>query len=264
MHRATLDLLRCPRCLAGSLVPEAPVTEKAMIFGPVRCLGCASRYPVHEGLVDFVADRHKPSPLQQAMELPWVARSWERYVRPAFSAVLTQGRLDRDSEYAVMHNFAGRPQGPVVDLGCGSGAFTRKLVRDFEACHVVGIDVSRPMIEEALAQIREHGLSADFVRTEVPPLPFGDACVGAIVASGMVHFVSALGTLMLEVARVLKPGGRFVASTFDTLHGARGVHQAGLYPRTNDELRRAAEAAGLVNYERVKVGPVLVFKAERP
>lgn len=265
MHRSTLEILRCPKCAAGSLVPDEPVAAPAMIFGPVRCLGCSARYPVHEGLIDFVGERAQPSALQQVLELPWVARSWERTVRPALSAVLTRGALDRESEYTVLHSMIGRPPGPVVDLGCGTGSFTRRLATDFAEEGVIGVDVSRPMAEEAMAQLREHGLAADLVRAEVPPLPFGDHSLGAVVSAGLLHFLPDLGALLGEAARVLKPRGRFVASTFDAPDATRGLHQkAGLFPRHEGELRDAATKAGLVRVERLVVGPVLVWKAELP
>ncbi len=264
MRRQTLELLRCPKCSAGSLVPEADIADTAMAFGPTRCLACGSRFPVHDGMIDFVGERPKLKPLQQAMELPWVARSWERYVRPAVDSVLTRGRLDHDSEYTVLRNLIGSPPGPVVDLGCGAGLVLRRLSRDFKQVPVIGVDMSRPMIEEAMAQVRENAEAADFVRAEVPEMPFLDSSLGAIVAVGFIHFVEKLDALLSEVARTLKPGGRFVATTYEAGKMLEGVHRgAGLSPRSEFMLRDAAERAGLVNFERVKVSPFLLWKAER-
>ena len=265
MRRATLELLRCPRCHAPSLVPDGPTPEPALLFGPARCVGCSTRFPVHEGLIDLVQERARPTGVQKAMEIPWVARSWERYVRPAVDAVLTRGRLDLDSEYTVLHNMVGAPDGPVVDLGCGSGTFLRRLVRDFKGVPVIGVDVSRPMLEEAMAQVREHALAADFVRAEVPPLPFVDHSVSAIIASGFVHYVGDLHRLLDEVARVLKPRGRFVASTFESAGLTKPVqHSAGLFPRGELTLRECADRAGLIHFERMKVPPFLIWKVELP
>lgn len=267
MRRASLDILRCPRCRAGSLLPEAPGQEAdpVLIFGPVACMSCGSRFPVSEGLIDFVAERGRPSAVQQAMELPWVARSWERYVRPAMDALLTRSKIDLESEYTVAHSMLGAPAGPVVDLGCGSGVFLRRLARDFPGLPVIGLDVSRAMIEEAMAQAQEHALAADFVRAEVPPLPFADASLGGVVAAGLLHFIGPLDALLAEAARVLKPGARLVASTFDVYAVAKPLtHSAGLHPRAEADLRAATEQAGLAGFERVKAGPMLVWKAERP
>lgn len=265
MRRQTLDLLRCPKCGAGSLVPDADGAERALAFGPARCLGCGSLFPVHDGLIDFVGDRAKLGPLQQAMELPWVARSWERYVRPAVDTVLTRGRLDHDSEYTVLRNLLGTPPGPIVDLGCGAGLVLRRLSRDFPGVPTIGVDVSRPMLEEAMAQVRENAEAADFVRAQIPSIPFNDRSLGAVVAVGFIHFIEDLDGLLREVARALKPGGRFVATTYGVGALSRPLHRgAGLFPRNEEALRDAAVRAGLVHFERVKVSPFLLWKVERP
>lgn len=246
-------------------MPEADVVGSAMSFGPARCLGCSARFPVHDGMIDFVGDRSKLSRLQQAMEQPWIARSWERYVRPAVDTVLTRGRLDHESEYTVLRNLIGAPNGPIVDLGCGAGLVLRRLSRDFPSVQVIGVDVSRPMLEEAMAQLREHAEAADFVRAQVPSLPFNDASLGAVVAVGLVHLIDDLDGLLREVTRVLKPGGRFVATTYEVGNVLGPLHRgAGLFPRNEGTLHDAAERAGLVAFERVKVSPFLLWKAERP
>ena len=116
-----------------------------------------------------------------------------------------------------------------------------------------------------MAQLREHAEAADFVRAQVPPLPFNDASMGAVIAVGVVHFVAELEELLREVQRVLKPGGRFVATTYEPTALTRGVHQrAGLHPRDESALRAAADKAGLIAFERVKVPPFLLWKVERP
>ena len=264
MRRATLDILRCPKCLAGSLTPEHVVSEPRLIFGPVKCLDCGARFPVGEGMIDFVGDRSRPGGLQRSMESAIVARSYERYLRPALELFLTRGQLDRDSEYTVYRSLLGKPSGPVVDLGCGTGLFTRRLVRDLDA-QLIGVDVSKAMIEEGIAQAREAAVAIDFVRAEAPALPFQTGSVGALLQAGSLHFIGELGALLCEIARVLKPGGRYVAShvLVPTLLGA--VHAAaGIHPRSERVLRDATQAAGLVGFERVKMPAVVVFKVERP
>lgn len=265
MRRSTLNLLRCPRCGAGSLVPEADVAGSAMSFGPAKCVGCGSRYPVHDGMIDFVGERGQLSFAQSAMEQPWMARTWDRYVRPAVDTVLTRGALDHDSEYTVLRNLVASPPGPVVDLGCGPGQVLRRLARDLPGVQLIGVDASRAMLEEAMAQVRENAEAADFVRAHVPELPFDDHSVGVVLAIGLVHFIDDLGALLREVARVLKPRGRFVATTYEPSMLTRALHRrAGLHPRDEVTLRHEAINAGLVAFERVKVPPFLMWKVERP
>jgi SAM-dependent methyltransferase len=121
------------------------------------------------------------------------------------------------------------------------------------------------MLEEAMAQAREAGVRVDFVRAEAPYLPFLNGTLGAVLQADALHFIADVGRLMLEVARVLRPGGRFVAST----HAPSGApsaflqRRAGLHPRDEGELRAAVAAAGLVNFERVLLPPFILVKAEK-
>ncbi len=265
MKKSTLDLLRCPRCNGGSLVPEADVADRRLDFGPVHCLGCGARYPVGEGLIDLVGERELPRGFQRGMESAFVARGYERYVRPAFELLLGRGQFDRESEYLVYRSLLGRPESPVLDLGCGTGLFARRLVSDLPGTEVIGLDVSKPMIEEAIALSREGGVSVDYVRAEVPSLPLQDRSIGAVLHAGGLHFILDAESLLAEVARVLKPRGVYVASSLTTGALLQPFHRvAGIHPRSEQQLRELVSAAGLVRFERVRVPPMVVFKAERP
>lgn len=266
MRRSTLELLRCPSCLAGSLVPEEEIAERVMIFGPVRCLGCQARYPVSEGLIDLVGDSARPgSFLHESLVGPRGARTFERYLRPALDTLLTTSLLDRPQELASIHDFIGPNPGPVVDIGCGPGVFLQRYARSAPGELVVGVDVSRPMLEEAIAHVRENGLNADFVCACVPPLSFIDHSLGTAVASGLLQFIEDGQAFVSEVARALRPAGRLVATTYDAWKLAKGIQQrAGLYPRSVDELEALTTAAGLVRFEVTQAGPMLVVKAEAP
>jgi SAM-dependent methyltransferase len=269
MRRSTLNLMRCPRCLAGSLVPEAQVAKTALSFGPTMCVGCGARFPVHEGLldlgVDHEGDRAPLLPAQYLMEQPWLARAWERTVRPALDAVMARRLIDVESEFAVVRNFIGSPAAPLVDLGCGSGAFLRRFAKEFAFLDVIGVDLSKPMLEEAIALVREEGLAADFVRAQVPLLPFVDRSLGCVSATGFIHFVPDFDVLAREAARVLKPRGRLVVSTFKRAALWKHAHQrAGLYPRDEHELKAITQAAGFIRFERVQLGPFITCKVELP
>jgi hypothetical protein len=64
---------------------------------------------------------------------------------------------------------------------------------------------------------------------------------------------------------VLRPGGRFVASTYQPPGAAQALlhRKAGLHPRDEEALRAAVAAAGLVNFERVLLPPFILVKAEK-
>ncbi|MBK7858447.1 MAG: class I SAM-dependent methyltransferase [Archangiaceae bacterium] len=235
-----------------------------MSFGPVTCLACGARFPVGEGLLDFVGEREPPRGLQGKLEAAWFARSYEKYVRPSLELALTRG-FDRDSEYLVYRSLIGRPSGPVLDLGCGTGLFARRLATEQLGQPIIGLDVSKPMIEEAIAQSREASTDVDFIRAEAPQLPFQDASLGAVLQVGSFHLIADLEGTLREVRRCLRPGAPYVGSGFVLPPYTRAAYSAmGFHARSEVELKRACEAAGLQRFERLRTPPMLIFKAERP
>jgi SAM-dependent methyltransferase len=262
MRRVIVDILRCPKCHQGSLTPEADTVE--VVFGPVHCAACQASFPVGEGVVDLALERGEPRGVQRNFELPLVARNYERYVRPAVQLAVSGRRMDRDSEFLLYRSLIGQPNGPVLDIGCGTAMFARRLARDPGVSHVIGLEVSRAMIEEAVAQAREDGVPVDLVRAEAPLLPFQEGSLGAVMQSGSLHLIENAAQLFLEIGRVLRPGGRYVASTYlpSPLLGSKLHHKAGLYPRKEEELREGLAAAGMVGFERMVMSPFLLLRAE--
>ena len=105
--------------------------------------------------------------------------------------------------------FAGIVGGPgkrVLDLGCRTGALTRAYV---EGNSVVGVDVDREALAQAGADLGIETVWADVDE----PLPFADAAFDVAVAGELLEHVRHPALLVAEVARVLTPGGTFVAST---------------------------------------------------
>jgi ubiquinone/menaquinone biosynthesis C-methylase UbiE len=235
------------------------------LFGPLRCGDCHASYPVSEGVADLLGEPRDPGAIQRGFEQPWVARAYERYLRSTLQVLLSRQRFDQQSELAIYRSLLGRPEGALLDLGCGTGLFARLLARETPETLVAGLDVSRAMIEEAVALARENGVAVDFIRAEAPELPFRDASLGGILQARGMSFIEDVGRLFAEVSRVLRPGGRFVASThLPPRLGAAVLHrQMGLHPRAEEVIRASASAAGLTAFERVLLPPIIVVKAEK-
>ncbi len=85
----------------------------------------------------------------------------------------------------------------VLDLGCGKGRFAAHLVD--AGARVVGVDLSAAMLARA------GGI--DRVRASARALPFGDGAFDAVVAVEILEHVGAVGPVLDEARRVLRPGG---------------------------------------------------------
>jgi SAM-dependent methyltransferase len=100
----------------------------------------------------------------------------------------------------------GGPGKRVLDLGCRTGALTRAYS---EGNEVVGVDIDREAMAQASADLGIETVWADVDE----PLPFPDASFDVAVAGELLEHVRHPALLVAEVARVLRPGGTFVAST---------------------------------------------------
>ena len=124
------------------------------------------------------------------------AQTWnpETYARNA--------RFVSDLGSPVVELLAPKPGERILDLGCGDGVLTRKLV-DL-GCEVVAVDSSAPLIEAATAL----GLDARVMSAEA--LVF-DNEFDAVFSNAVLHWIKRADPVIAGVRRALKPGGRFVA-----------------------------------------------------
>lgn len=90
----------------------------------------------------------------------------------------------------------------MLDAGCGDGLFARQVA----APTVVGIDNSPAMVERA----RSRGVDARAARIE--ELPFEDGAFDVVVCNWVLYHLPDVDRGIAELARVLRPGGRFVGA----------------------------------------------------
>ncbi|QES51451.1 SAM-dependent methyltransferase [Streptomyces venezuelae] len=118
---------------------------------------------------------------------------------------LVNAHYERPAMLALAGDVVGRQ---ILDAGCGSGPLTAAL-RDRGAV-VTGIDTSVEMV--ALAR-RRLGDNADLHVADLrDPLPFADGVFDDVVASLVLHYLEDWGPTLAELRRVLRPGGRLLAS----------------------------------------------------
>jgi len=114
----------------------------------------------------------------------------------------------RESDAGLLGDVAGRR---VLEVGCGSAPCARWLTA--AGAQVVALDLSAGMLARARELNAATGLSPALLQADAGALPLADAAVDlACSAFGGLPFVADVRGALAEVARVLRPGGRFVAS----------------------------------------------------
>ena len=104
----------------------------------------------------------------------------------------------------------------VLDAGCGFGLYSLILAK--QAGYVVGLDISESMIKMAKRRRDEHQQkNLDFVVGDLENLLFKKE-VFDFVISNFALSVTNLEAVILELSRLLKPGGRMVVNHILTRH----------------------------------------------
>jgi arsenite methyltransferase len=102
----------------------------------------------------------------------------------------------------------------VLDLGSGAGADVLISARRVGASgKAIGLDMTDEMLELARANASEAGLeNAEFVKGYIEEIPLADKTVDVVISNCVINLSADKRKVLAEVARVLKPGGRFAVS----------------------------------------------------
>lgn len=249
----------CPRC-------RSAVEQNATSW---LCTSCSRTYPIVDGFPDFSPEiRHQGGIGQLGMEIPLLVAIYENRVRPNFVRSMGKnwdGALTPEGEDAYLVQHVAPADGPVMDLACGAGRWTRTLVQNF-ANNVVGFDLSYA----SLRACREALPDTVLVRGNAFELPFGDATLGAVNCSNSLQLIPNTPRVLMEIGRTLKPGGTFTCFTYrKSPPGAYRAFQAtvekimGVRAFTLPDIETWLNAAGMELMDVSGPNLVLLFTARK-
>ncbi|EWM24600.1 phosphatidylethanolamine n [Nannochloropsis gaditana] len=281
-YDAMEHVLACPL----TLKPLRRVVRLAGPFGQVVNMVTTrgNKYPANEVYMDLV-------PAEERMQVPFFSPSaivtQELFRSPLTSFLYERGWRDNfktagfpgiDEEFRDLEAFfaplsdagseserEGEQQrrsgrGTVIDLSCGSGLTARRLCRSRKWKRVIAADFSESMLRETRRRFLEEKLPVpELVRADASRQPFQTSSVDAIHAGAALHCWPRLEESLRECLRVLKPGGRMYASTFEVNERL----QSNTFRFFQlDELRRLFVSSGFVEVEVRREGVAcLIVKA---
>jgi len=207
---------------------------------------------------------------------PVVTFAYERGWRQSFAS---SGFPGVEEEFELAQTFLAETSeaggGVLLDASCGSGLFSRRFASSGAYGSVVALDFSASMLRQVDAFSRKElggdygapaelgGRALSLVRADIGRLPFPSDSLDGVHASAAIHCWPAPANAVAEIARVLKPGGVLVMSTFTpgSPLAAAGSGGGGAPYKfwTRDELQSLTRRCGLVDFEAIERQPAFIM-----
>ncbi len=243
MRAAVVDRLRCPACSGSPRKCEtlAAGRDDEMETGLVWCPACGAWFPVEDGILEllhgplaYADDRLRFASLHRGSILKWglevestqadtghsdlVGRQQSHFDWYAENAEQTYSEYEATPFWRAVDEIVFsqwrqglEPGARLLDIACAQGRSTAPwLDLDLE---ILAFDISKPLVRQARDRIRAAPRRAkvDFFVADASQMPFVDASFDYVVTYGVLHHLPDPASSCGEIARVLRPGGRFFA-----------------------------------------------------
>jgi ubiquinone/menaquinone biosynthesis C-methylase UbiE len=174
---------------------------------------------VVDGYLDLLAPGEHTSPgiVQNFMLSSGLPHIYERWWRPALGRVAKGafGPGMNEEKRIARLLLALSPGDGVLDVGCGTGNFTRDLAKSVGPDGlVVGLDVSQTMLARAVRDTAAAGYDqVAYVRGDAADVPFLDASFDGVCCFAALNLFADPYAALDSFTRVLTPGGRLAIFT---------------------------------------------------
>jgi SAM-dependent methyltransferase len=157
----------------------------------------------------------------------------------------------------------------VLDVPCGGGLAVRRLSRGRDVRYVAA-DISRGMLDRTASVAAHRGTRVALAQVDMQRMPFPDGTFDLCLSYAGLHCVPAPDTAAAEVARCLRPGGRFVGTVFLIDSGPRylplrvGARVLGVLGPSGGavDVERWLRDAGFAAVEVERMGTMARFDAQ--
>ena len=178
---------------------QCPVCKGDLPADTGRCRVCGHDYATQDGILDFVAGRF-------ATQLD----------AASYDASHTIDDDIAEADYRRFRQAAAHrwppSLGSVVEIGCGTGGFSRAMIGHGDATDAVLTDVSLDMLRLCRGHLDRLGIGSalpvQFATYSATEACFRDAAFDTCIGGSVVHHIADVRGFLANVWRLLKPGGR--------------------------------------------------------
>lgn len=203
--------IRSPRYEQSEISLPQNVAQLNITFNGELCASNGESFQIKRNIIDLLKeDPEKLSAAEYSNFLSITASVYEDVWRTKSLGLLTGNDFPLEREMQYLYDWIDpKPNELIVDLGCSTALYARKLKAHQSSSDVIALDFSIPMLEEARKRAEADGVEIYLIRADARKQPFFSEQVDAIVCGGTLNEFSEARKVLYECRRVLKPKGRF-------------------------------------------------------
>lgn len=202
---------------------RSPVDERATIHVPENiaeldtpfngsvCSQEGDEYKVKNNIIDLLGKEPAFSSIAQSTNhFKITASIYEDIWRKRSLSLLSGEDFPIEKEHELLIEWtAPKPNGLYLDLGCSTALYGRALKAAQKEVHVVALDFSSQMLQEARIKAEADETDMYLIRADGKELPFFSKKFDGIVMGGTLNELSEEVKVLYEARRVIKHDGVF-------------------------------------------------------
>jgi SAM-dependent methyltransferase len=144
---------------------------------------------------------------EKTLKLPPGSKEWFEEIDKRFltSAYFAKDKMGRPFGRFLIPELVANKE--VLEIGCGMGTHAGLLSRS--GARLTAIDLTERAVQATQRRFETFGLNGKILRADAEHLPFADGSFDFVWSWGVIHHSSKMEKCLSEIARVLRPGGRF-------------------------------------------------------
>ena len=237
----------------------------------LMCLECNIKYPVIDGIPDFMPSKVAPERkgkirFVDRLSSIYETRIWYPMVYHFYGGFFIPSVKTTIEIITRLLEIEG---GVAMDVACGTGLFARSIAR--EARQVYAFDISMKMLRKAREYAERDGLeNIVFARAEVEHIPFSKGFFDGVSCCGALHLFPDVGRALREIGYVTKSGFKLAVMTF-VKRGFLGVRRIyehlekdhHVHVFDENELSTLIKSAGYSEFKYSIYGSMILFEAKK-
>lgn len=202
---------RSPKYEQASIEIPREVADHRKSFNGTVCSKKGDEYAIERNVIDFLSEQSPDvSIVQNPNHWKLTAAIYEELWRNRSLSILTGKEFPIKKEKKLLSRWM-QPQFDEVylDVGCSTALYGREVKRNEPGCHVVAMDVSRQMLQEARLKAEAEQTDLFLLRADANAMPFFGASFDGLMMGGTLNELDDPRKVLYECRRVLKRRASF-------------------------------------------------------